>query len=63
MLAAAVVDGLADWRRTRPELDPVRYLLLRRLDDLAYGAGLWWGAARHRTTAPLRPGVQRPTSS
>ena len=31
------------------------YLLARRLDDLAYGAGLWWGAWRHRTLEPLRP--------
>lgn len=59
VLAAAVADGLADWRRTRPDLDPVRYVALRRLDDLAYGAGLWWGALRHRTTGPLRPGVAR----
>jgi len=54
-VAAAVVEGLADWRRTRPALDPVRYVVLRRADDLAYGAGLWWGALRHGTTRPLRP--------
>jgi len=36
-------------------LDPVRYLLAHRADDLGYGAGLWWGAARSRTCAPLRP--------
>jgi len=59
VLAAAVLDGLADWRRTRPGLDPVRYVALRRADDLAYGAGLWRGALRHRTTAPLRPILQR----
>ncbi|GAB7003070.1 mycofactocin biosynthesis glycosyltransferase MftF [Nocardioides sp. AN3] len=27
----------------------------RRLDDLAYGAGLWWGAWRTRSVACLRP--------
>ena len=54
VLAASVVDGLVAWRRTRPELDPVRFVLLRRADDLAYGAGLWWGALKHRTTGPLR---------
>jgi len=59
-IAAAVVEGLADWRRTKPALDPVRYVLLRRADDLAYGAGLWCGALRHRTTRPLRPLVTRP---
>ncbi|NIE66896.1 mycofactocin system glycosyltransferase [Burkholderia sp. Ax-1719] len=25
----------------------------RRLDDMAYGAGLWLGAVKHRTTGPL----------
>lgn len=57
VLVAAVIDGVADWRRTRPALDPVRHTVLRRLDDLAYGAGLWWGAWTHRTTAPLRPSL------
>lgn len=59
VLVLGLVDGLADWRRVRPELDPVRYLALRRLDDLAYGAGLWCGAVRHRTTSPLRPSLVR----
>ena len=57
VLAAALVDGLADWRRVRPDLDPARYVVLRRLDDLAYGAGLWAGAVRRRTIAPLLPDV------
>jgi hypothetical protein len=60
VLVAALVDGLLDWHRHRPEpgepgLDPVRYVLAHRADDLGYGAGLWWGAARSRTLAPLRP--------
>nr|GLK39018.1 hypothetical protein GCM10017611_58880 [Rhodococcus wratislaviensis] len=50
-----MLEGLVDWRRARPALDPVRYILLHRADDLAYGAGLWCGALRHRTTTPLRP--------
>jgi mycofactocin system glycosyltransferase len=58
-LAAAALDGLADWRRSRPDLDPVTHVVLRRLDDLAYGAGLWWGAFEHTTTAPLRPALGR----
>jgi hypothetical protein len=60
VLVAALADGLLDWHRHRPEpgepgLDPVRYVLAHRADDLGYGAGLWWGAARSRTLAPLRP--------
>lgn len=31
------------------------WLVLRVLDDLAYGAGVWTGCVRTRTTAPLRP--------
>jgi mycofactocin glycosyltransferase len=54
----AVAEGVLDWWRKRH--DPARpglpgYLLARRLDDLAYGGGLWWGALRHRTSGPLRP--------
>lgn len=58
--AVALVEGVLDWwrhresdSRARPTL--VGHVLAHRLDDLAYGAGLWWGALRHRTTKPLRP--------
>lgn len=58
--AVALVEGLVDWWRHRgrdPRVRPrpARHLLAHRLDDLAYGAGLWWGAYRHRTWEPLRP--------
>lgn len=36
-------------------LGPAAVLLGRRLDDLAYGGGLWWGALRDRSAACLRP--------
>jgi mycofactocin system glycosyltransferase len=29
--------------------------LARRLDDMAYGAGLWWGSLRHRSIRALTP--------
>ncbi|MBV9920789.1 MAG: mycofactocin biosynthesis glycosyltransferase MftF [Pseudonocardia sp.] len=52
----AIAGGVVDWLRAGPERPSLpAFLLARRLDDLAYGAGLWWGAARHRTVAPLRP--------
>ncbi|WP_067716338.1 mycofactocin biosynthesis glycosyltransferase MftF [Nocardia yamanashiensis] len=56
-ITMAVADGLADWfiHREQGGLDPARYLLCKRLDDVAYGSGLWWGAARIRSFASLRP--------
>ncbi|MFF9287213.1 mycofactocin biosynthesis glycosyltransferase MftF [Streptomyces griseosporeus] len=55
LLAAALVDGLLDHRRSGSSLPLPAHVVLRRLDDLAYGWGVWQGAVRHRTTAPLRP--------
>jgi mycofactocin system glycosyltransferase len=60
-LVAVLADGLLDWYQHHPAtvdgagLDPIRYLLIRRLDDLSYGTGLWYGAYRGRTFAPLLP--------
>ncbi|GAA5145550.1 hypothetical protein GCM10023321_03610 [Pseudonocardia eucalypti] len=59
-LLAALAEGAVDWYRHRGALDPVRYLLAHRADDLGYGAGLWWGAWRRRTAAPLLPVVTGP---
>lgn len=61
ILAAAVWD-LLDHRETGVRRAPEAYLA-RRLDDLAYGAGLWWGAARARSPRVLVPkvtGLRRP---
>ncbi|MGI5460306.1 mycofactocin biosynthesis glycosyltransferase MftF [Streptomyces sp. CA-249302] len=55
---AAVVDGLLEHRRCAPELDPVRFVLARRVDDLAYGAGLWAGAVRGRSARCLLPEIR-----
>ncbi|GEL22533.1 putative glycosyltransferase [Pseudonocardia sulfidoxydans NBRC 16205] len=64
---AAVVEGVVDWWTHRGhDADgpgPLAHVGAHRLDDLGYGAGLWWGAWRHRTAAPLRPtgpGRRRP---
>ena len=57
-IAAALVDAVLDHRRTMPRLDVVRYGIARRADDLAYGAGLWLGALRGRSTASLRPDLR-----
>ncbi len=62
--AVALAEGVLDWWRHRnrdPRVRPglVEHVVAHRIDDIAYGAGLWWGAWRHRTTAPLRPSTVR----
>ncbi|NEC90253.1 mycofactocin biosynthesis glycosyltransferase MftF [Streptomyces sp. SID12501] len=63
MRRAAAVAALADialeYRRGDDSLDPLRYGVARRLDDLAYGAGVWFSALKGRSTAALRPRVTR----
>jgi mycofactocin glycosyltransferase len=55
VVAVAAVDaGLAWWPR-RHEVGPVRSAVARRLEDLAYGAGLWAGALRAREPRALLP--------
>ncbi|MGI8522020.1 MAG: mycofactocin biosynthesis glycosyltransferase MftF [Nocardioides sp.] len=66
LLVAAVAEGLADRHRTGSSLDPLRYVLAHRLDDLAYGTGVWLGCARARSAAALAPavtGVHRRTAT
>lgn len=62
VLLAAVLDGVWDWLRRGRDIDGnaepiglIGYLLLKRLDDLAYGAGVWRGMAREQTLRPLAP--------
>ena len=56
-LIAGVADAAWEYARLRPQLDPVRFALARRLDDLAYGAGVWWSAVRGRSPRALLPAV------
>jgi mycofactocin system glycosyltransferase len=65
VLVAAVVDGLADWanRRNSVAEDSHRvgllsYLMLKRLDDIAYGLGLWTGVVRERHVGALKPQIR-----
>jgi len=53
----AVADGLADWftHRDAGGLDPFRYVAYKRMDDIAYGTGLWLGAFRARSLEALKP--------
>ncbi len=60
-LQVAVAEALVLWFRTllaedrAPTVGPLTYFVLHRLDDLAYGTGLWQGASRSRDFAALRP--------
>ncbi len=58
--AIAVVDGVLGWWPHRRNVVLPGFLLIRRLDDLCYGAGLWWGAARAHSLRALRPEFGRP---
>ncbi len=58
-LATAVVIDLAVFLRERTGIDPLTALVARRLDDLAYGSGLWWGAIRRRSARCLLPRSSR----
>lgn len=65
ILVAAVMDGVVDWlgrRDSRAEdAEPIgllTYLLLKRVDDLAYGLGLWRGVVRERNLGALKPQIR-----
>jgi mycofactocin glycosyltransferase len=53
---AAMVWDLLDHREVPVAKAPEAFAA-RRLDDLAYGAGLWWGAVRARSARVLVPKV------
>jgi mycofactocin system glycosyltransferase len=61
MLAPAVDDFV----RRRPALNPAQFTAARIADDIAYGAGVWRGAARAHTAIPLLPRLRwrRPKST
>jgi mycofactocin system glycosyltransferase len=58
VVVAGLADAMLEHRRVRPDLDPLRFLVARRLDDLAYGAGLWAGALRARSPLALTPALR-----
>lgn len=57
--AAVVADTAAGWVRQRPAMEPATYAVLRRLDDLAYGWGVWCGAVSERSVRSLLPAWRR----
>ena len=59
LVAAAVLEGVAEHRRCRTRLPLAWFLVARRLDDVAYGTGAWIGAVRARAWIGLLPDVRR----
>jgi mycofactocin system glycosyltransferase len=55
VLGVAAADALMAWWPQRGRVGPVRFAVGRRAEDLAYGAGLWWGALRARDLRALLP--------
>jgi mycofactocin system glycosyltransferase len=53
--AVAVADAVLAWWPHRAAVGPLRFAAARRLEDLAYGAGLWAGAVRARDARALLP--------
>jgi mycofactocin glycosyltransferase len=65
VVVAAIVDGVVDWANRRKAADEdarpiglLTYLVLKRIDDLAYGLGLWYGVLRERNVGPLKPQIR-----
>jgi hypothetical protein len=63
LVAAALCRGVAEHRRCSSHLPLAAFLVARRLDDVAYGTGLWIGAVRARAWSALLPDVRGTWSS
>jgi mycofactocin system glycosyltransferase len=53
-LATAAIVDLLTFLHERPQLDPLTAFCGRRLDDISYGSGLWWGAITSRSLRCLQ---------
>jgi hypothetical protein len=58
-----VLPGIVEWWQRRPDIDPVTWTLACLADDLAYGAGVWFGCVRAGTAAPVLPVLRLPRPS
>lgn len=56
---AHIADTAIEYARTGARLDPIRFGIARRLDDLAYGAGVWFSVVKGRSIRALLPNIRR----
>lgn len=59
LVVAAVFEGIVEHRRCRSHLPLACFLVASRLDDVAYGTGVWIGAVRARAWGALLPDIRR----
>ncbi len=57
--ALALLPAVVDWVRQRPDLDIPRWVAASLADDMAYGAGVWFGCLRSDSFGPLVPALGR----
>jgi mycofactocin glycosyltransferase len=57
LASLALSPCAAEWLRSRPRLDPVRFALGYLADEAAYGAGVYRGALAGRIAEPLLPRI------
>ena len=55
VLLVAFARHVEEWYSRGVKVGLPGWLAARIFDDLAYGAGVWWGAMKHRTVKPLLP--------
>lgn len=58
VLVCAVLDAAVEYYRLSPGMTKSSFALARRLDDIAYGVGVWRGAIRGRSTRALVPDLR-----
>ncbi len=63
LAAAALIPPVVDWARTRPDVDPIRYTVIRLADEVAYGTGVWEGCRVEGSVRALLPASTASTSS
>lgn len=61
-LVTGFVDAFLARRRNHGDLDFVRYMAGRRLDDLSFGAGVWRSAWKERSIRTFIPDMRRKPS-